>query len=291
MAINKIILPGTNLAVSRIGCGLLRLGRKWGIDTPGEKVTVSEAEAYDFLEGAVKLGINFFDTAPAYGVSERLLSGFLKENPAIARDLIIATKCGEHQKEDGSTYYDYSADAIERSIENSLALLGHIHLLQIHSVNSNVLEDNEALQVLEKHKNGSDVDLIGVTASWPPEIVRESINTGIFSTIQVAYNPLMNEMEQVMAFAKNKNITVLVNQPLIRGILSSKSKYADGQMLEGWVGEKLLMAGELQKKIGEKSLAKHSFEFIFNNPNVSVVFTGTRSLDHLRQNIGYLNNL
>jgi len=58
------------------GCGLIRIGRVWGVDS---KEVPTEKEAIEFLEFAFSQGVRFFDTAPAYGLSESRLGKFFKQ--------------------------------------------------------------------------------------------------------------------------------------------------------------------------------------------------------------------
>src|SRR4051794_13421454 len=84
-------LGRTGLNVSEIGLGCAEMGMRYG--TPGKRPAkqLSSPEARVLVESALKCGINFFDTAPGYGESERLLGSVLKELGARA---LVATKCG-----------------------------------------------------------------------------------------------------------------------------------------------------------------------------------------------------
>ena len=275
----KAQLGKTNLMAARIGCGLIRIGRNRGIDEPGKTALPDKSMVHHFLRGAVESGVNFFDTAPAYGKSEQLLGGFIKEHSDLSREMIIATKCGESSREDGTTVKDYSPIAIRRSVDNSLHLLGgHIHLLQIHSINLRLLDNEELLRTLEDIKKQGDIDYLGVTCTTPPEAVEKALTMGIFSTIQVPYNCLNPEMGSVISLAGEKKVGVIVNRPLATGLLSSKNEFvSDPTQLEG--------IRKIKEQIGEQDLTEYAWRFIFNNPSVSVVLTGTRDIDNLKENL------
>lgn len=265
----------------KIGCGLIRIGRKWGISVPHEPPIQSKTEALKFLKGAVDLGITFFDTAPAYGSSEKILGEFLRDNNETAQRLFIATKCGEYSRSDGTTYKDYSPKAIRRSVENSLRLFGgHIGLLQIHSVPEEVLGNEEILRVLGNFKANGSVDLIGVTSSAHPKVVVKAVDMGIFSAVQVPYNLLNRSMEDAMRYASDNQVGVIVNRPLATGLLSSKNIFADEK--ERDLVRKIQLT---QLGIGGTSLTSYAWNFILNNPHVSVALSGTGNLTHLEDNI------
>ncbi len=108
----------TDLEVSRIAFGTWQLGGDWG--------SFDEAEAIKAIRYARSLGVNFFDTAQAYGygASERLLGRALRDELDQRRDqLVIATKgglrmAGEDQVRDSSRAW------LRQGVEDSLAALG-----------------------------------------------------------------------------------------------------------------------------------------------------------------------
>src|SRR5262245_31433078 len=67
-----------------LGLGLVSLGREWGVH---KGQPPSRDEALALLAAAVRLGVKFFDTAPAYGASEVLLSEYLAQAGPTARDI------------------------------------------------------------------------------------------------------------------------------------------------------------------------------------------------------------
>lgn len=286
MYIPKVALGRTGLSVSRIGCGLMRIGRKWGIDTPGNEALPDQKAAFTFLREAVELGINFFDTAPAYGTSEAVLGQFLSAHPDLAREMIIATKCGMLWRDDGTTPQDFLPESMRQSVENSLRLLGgHLHLLQLHSINMEVLSREESLRVLEDFQQQGDVDFIGTTCTRPPEAaVKAATLIGRFDTLQVQYNPLDQSMAKAINTAGGFGLGVIVNRPLATGVLSSKVQFAsDPKQREA--------ARQIQAQSGAADLAAYSWEFIFSNPSVTLALTGTRDIEHLKENLRALKAL
>ncbi len=106
----------TNLEVTRLGLGTAFL---LGLDRVGDV-----APAIATVRAALELGINFIDTAALYsrGEAERVVGQALRGVP---RDrFVIQTKAGRFPKPEGGSYYDYSRDAILRSVERSMTLLG-----------------------------------------------------------------------------------------------------------------------------------------------------------------------
>ncbi|PJF47271.1 MAG: aldo/keto reductase [Chloroflexi bacterium] len=106
----------TALEVTHIGLGTAFL---LGLDVVRE-----DAPAIATVHAALDQGINFIDTAALYsrGQAERVVGEALRGVP---RDrFVIQTKAGRFPKPDGGSYHDYSREAILRSVENSMKLLG-----------------------------------------------------------------------------------------------------------------------------------------------------------------------
>ena len=124
-------LGETNLLVSRIGFGGLAIG---GFHYGKTK----DKESIATIKQALKLGVNFFDTANIYGFgkSEQLLAEGLGSN---RNKVIIATKVGVRwDKKKNKSYYDLNPNHIKQAIERSIANLSlkTSPLYQIHSPDS-----------------------------------------------------------------------------------------------------------------------------------------------------------
>src|SRR5256885_12619944 len=126
MAMKNIRLGRSELEVSPVAFGTWQLGGDWG--------ATDEEAAVAAIGRAADRGINFFDTAQAYGfgASESLLAKALKGRP---RDqVVIAIKGGLRPMAGGGIERDASPDWIRRGVDSSLKGLGtdYIDLYQIH---------------------------------------------------------------------------------------------------------------------------------------------------------------
>src|SRR3954462_2461154 len=118
----------SGLEVSRIAFGTWQLGGDWG--------QFDENAAVAAIRRARELGVNFFDTAQAYGfgASERLLGKALRDELTRNRDqLVIATKGGLRMTDTGLVR-DASPEWLRQGVDASLTALGvdHIDLYQVH---------------------------------------------------------------------------------------------------------------------------------------------------------------
>ena len=139
---------GGDLKVNRLGYGAMQLT---GPGVWGEPK--DPAEAVRVLQRAVELGVNFIDTADAYGpfVSEQLIKKALHPYP---KGLVIATKAGLTRQGPNIWTPVGRAEYLRQQVELSLRHLGveRIDLLQLHRIDPKVplAESLGALTALQK---------------------------------------------------------------------------------------------------------------------------------------------
>ena len=124
-------LGNSDLMLSRIGMGTWAIGGgDWGMGWGDQ----DEKESVQAIIEALEQGINWIDTAHAYGfgVSEEAVGKALREWKA--DEVIVATKCGVLPQEDGKPRRFISSATIREEVEGSLRRLGRdwIDLYQIH---------------------------------------------------------------------------------------------------------------------------------------------------------------
>jgi len=157
-------LHGTDLALSELGFGT------WTVTT-GWWGTYTDAEAQRLIAAAVGRGINYIDTADAYGNGrgETVLAPILKEHP----DLIVGTKFGydfynnpERPRGQRELPQDMSPKFIRFALEQSLKRLGvdHVAIYQPHNPRIEVLMRDEHWETLAELKRE------GKILSWGPSL-------------------------------------------------------------------------------------------------------------------------
>ncbi len=240
----------------QLGLGLINIGMQWGarpVPVPGE------AEAAAFVEAAYGLGFRLFDTAPSYGnTSETKLGIFLKTLSREERGLVtVATKFGEHwDDEKGVAYGDHSYDALCRSVEQSLRRLGSIDLLQLHRTTVEVLRSPDLAKAWEFALRAG-VKKIGVSASTPaPAALALELGYGV---MQMPYNVTREDMGPAFREAAARGIELLINRPYQAGARLYDAEPADRTAL---------------------------FAHVLKVPFQGWILTGTRSIEHLKENLG-----
>ena len=218
---HSIVLGKTGLRVSRLCFGTWQLSpRFWG--------EISKAEAAAAMKTAFDLGINFFDTADAYGdgLAESVLGQVIRELP---RDqLIIATKVFNHFCPDGTRYPDLSPAHIKERCEASLGRLNidFIDLYLLHFYDQ--LTPLELIaETMDNLRTQGKIRHYGVS-NFNVEELRAAAAAGNFSVLQTAYSLIQTDAEQsLFPFCRSQGIAVMAYSPLHKGLLSGKYKGAE----------------------------------------------------------------
>jgi aryl-alcohol dehydrogenase-like predicted oxidoreductase len=156
-------LGSTGLKVFPLGLGTVKLGRNRDVKYPDRFELPDDSTIDRLLHRAIELGINFIDTAPAYGNSEERLGPFV----ATHRDeIVLCSKAGESWGPEGSTH-DFSGASLERSVEESLRRLrtDHLDLLLLHSDGRDreILEDGDTLEALRRIRESGKARAVGAS--------------------------------------------------------------------------------------------------------------------------------
>ena len=130
--------------ISPIGLGTVKFGRNTNVKYPHPFDLPSLRDLRVFLDLAHALGVNFIDTAPAYGESENRLGQLIAKQ---RHHWIISTKVGEDYQ--GSSVFNFSSKHTRLSIEKSMKKLRteYLDIVFIHC-NDNDLENLRSTDVI-----------------------------------------------------------------------------------------------------------------------------------------------
>ncbi len=236
-------LGSTGLRVSAFGMGCGNFG---GIGSAPEFFGQGEDEdeAFLLLDRAVELGINFFDTADAYGGgrSETTLGKWLATRDAAVREnLLISSKVGNPTGE-GPNGFGLSRRHILRQIDSSLGRLGvdHLDMYLVHEVDpSTPLE--ETIEVLDGLVAAGKVRYIGISNHPAWQVTKAlwiSDVSGLrrFDWVQDSFNLIdQAEREELLAVCRDQGLGFTPFSPLSGGWLTGKYRfdedYPDGSRM------------------------------------------------------------
>lgn len=190
-------LGTSGLVVPVVGMGTWRT-----FDVRGRE---AEENARVIVEHALAAGANFFDSSPMYGEAERVLGDALRPH---RKEALIASKVWTNSANEG-----------QRQIERALHFFGgSLDLYQIH----NLVLWPEHLRRLEQLKAAGTISAIGATHYNPGAFdeLSKVMKTGRITVIQIPYNPLEREVEQViLPLAADLGLGVIVMRPFGEGSL------------------------------------------------------------------------
>jgi aryl-alcohol dehydrogenase-like predicted oxidoreductase len=271
--------------VSEIGLGAWQLG-----DNSGWR-SMTEREAIAMVHRSVELGVNFFDTAPNYGLgtSELRLGKALKEYD---RDkIVINTKFGHTVTGDTN----YSADYIRESLEGSLKRLGmdYVDSLIIHNPPFDHLNGNKNphYEILEKLKDEGKIRAYGASLDTYDEI-KLLMETTESEVIEAFFNILHQDASKAFETAKRKGLGIIVKIPLDSGWLSGKysAQSTFDDIRTRWSKSDIRTRAKLVERVkeilnSETDLTQTAIAFCLAYEAVSTVIPGNSSIDQLINNV------
>jgi methylglyoxal reductase len=210
-------LGSSDLKVSAVGLGCWVMGGVYWAE-PDDNESVAAVQA------ALDAGVNFVDTAPAYGLgrSERVLGRAIRGR----RDqVVLATKCGRAWKGDDpkSMVVDLSRRRILQEIDDSLDRLevDVIDLYQCHAFDTETPLE-ETMTTLARLKEQGKIRHVGVS-NFTPEKVAESREWVDIVSVQPHYSALAREADNKMhPYCLREQIGSVVYSPLAQGVLTGK---------------------------------------------------------------------
>jgi aryl-alcohol dehydrogenase-like predicted oxidoreductase len=215
----------TGMKVSRLCLGTMTYGKP----TERWQWALNEEQSRPFIQKALELGINFFDTADmySYGTSEEVLGTALKDF-AKRDDVVIATKVF-NQMSPSPNDGGLSRKHIMSSIDASLRRLktDYVDLYQIHrwDYNTPIEETMEALHDIVK---AGKARYIGASSMYSWQFAKALYIAELhgwtrFVSMQPHYNLIYREEEREMIpLCQDQKIAVIPWSPLARGLLTGK---------------------------------------------------------------------
>ena len=290
-------LGRTGLEVSEIGYGA------WGI--AGDAwLGAKDEESLRALNRAVDLGLNFIDTALAYGEghSERLVGKIVAERD---ENIYVATKVppknGIWPAPDGVPVEEvFPGDYVRDCTEQSLSNLGldAIDVQQFHVWQDDWVGQGDWLETVEDLKEEGKIRFFGVSINdhQASNAVR-LIETGVVDTVQVIYNVFDQSPEdELLPSCQEHGVGVIVRVPFDEGALTGRitpdTTFDEGDFRNHYFrGERKQEVYDRVRAIiselgaSEDEMAEIALRYILSHPAVSTVIPGMRSVRNVERNM------
>jgi L-galactose dehydrogenase len=272
-------LGNTDLQVSALSYGASPLGSVFR--------DIDEAEGIRTVHTAVDLGINFIDVAPYYGITraETMLGKALATVP---RDrYLLATKVGRY----GPAEFDFSAERVRRSVDESLQRLGVdvIDLIQCHDIEFGSLDQviEETLPALRELRDAGKVRFIGITG-YPLQSFRYVLERTQVDTVLSYCRYSLNDtaLETLLPYLQEREIGIISASPLSMGLLTQRGAPA-WHPAPAALKEACLQAAAHCEARGA-DLSKLALQFAVANPAIATTLVGTASPANLARNAAWI---
>jgi len=263
----------------------------------------SEEEAFALLDRAVDLGINYLDTANAYGGgrSETTIGKWLATKDASVRDNLLISSKVANPVGDGPNQRGLSRRHILEQIDASLGRLGvdHLDMYIIHEPDPTTPLE-ETLDVLDSLVVAGKVRYIGAS-NFPAWLMTKSLWVSDmagghrFEWIQNSFNLIdQEEQKDVLELCRDQGLGFTNFSPLCGGLLTGKYQY-DGEYPKGsrmtkrpepylkyWNQETFDAIDRLGDTAGEVgvSVAGLALGWLYHHPDVTSSLVGPRRLSH-----------
>jgi aryl-alcohol dehydrogenase-like predicted oxidoreductase len=298
-------LGSTGLKVSRICLGTMTYGskrwREWVLELD---------ESRPFIQRALELGINFFDTADVYslGASEELLGRVLKEIGTPRDRLVIATKVF-YPMGDDPNQQGLSRKHIMHAIDDSLRRLGtdYVDLYQIHRFDYNTPIE-ETLEALHDVVKAGKARYLGASSMFAWQFAKmlytaDELGLTRFVSMQNHYNLVYREEEREMIpLCRDQGIGIIPWSPLARGFLAGNRRAGDfGDTVRAKTddfAQKLYFqpsdftvverVSEIARKRGVSN-AQVALAWVLQQPGITAPIVGASKMQHLEDAVAALN--
>ncbi len=312
----KEIVGSRGLQITRLGLGGTAFGNMYS--------ALGDQEALDVIEASYNAGVRYFDTAPlyGYGLSETRMGPGL--NRYDRDEIVISSKVGYMLKErqegedyielfvdapELATYFDYSRDAVLRSIEASLDRLqmDRLDIVLIHDPDDgkSIEPDwvpgdrgnfdavmSEAYPALAELREQGVIKAIGLGMNqW--QMLADFARAGDFDAFLLAGRYTLLEQEslrELLPLCEEKNVRIVIGGPYNSGILATGA-------VEGAMYNYLPASEDLLTRVRgiEAVCARYdiplqaaALQFPFGHPAVATVIPGARSIAEVGSNIDYI---
>jgi aryl-alcohol dehydrogenase-like predicted oxidoreductase len=294
-------LGRSGLEVSELGYGA------WGIGA-SHWVGADDETSRAALRAAIASGVNFIDTALAYGDghSESLVGDAVR---AAAETIYVSTKIPPENRKWPAERGDpveqmFSAAWITKSTERSLSNLGleTIDVQQFHTWTDDWVEQGEWADAVAELKRSGKIRFFGVSIrNHDPASVLRLIESGLVDTVQVIYNIFDQSAEDdLFAAAIEHDVGIIVRVPFDEGGLTGRIRpdttFPDGDFRNGYfAGDRKRETYERVQAItadlgvADDGVASVALRFCLSQPAVSTVIAGMRTVENVRRNAAALD--
>ena len=225
-----------------LGLGTAALGRPQYINIRSKKIDNSnlaefKKQSFAVLETAYLAGVRYFDTAPGYGLAEKLMLEWLQTKRD--KTIEVATKWGYTYTANFNPaavvheVKEHSLSKLKEQWQFSKQLLPYLKVYQIHSatLETGVLENSAVLEELAFLKKNFNLKIgLTTTGANQVEVIKKALyitvnEAPIFDVFQVTYNIFEQSLLEISAELKRLDKKIIIKEALANGRVFRNEKY------------------------------------------------------------------
>jgi len=233
-----------------------------------------EKEIEMFLNKILDLGINFIDTARAYGLSEKRIGQYISHR---RNEFILSTKVGY----DVQWKPDWTYDAVYLGIDQALTLLksDYLDIVHLHSCSKEILQQGEVILALERAKQEGKIRFMAY--SGENDALDYALGTGKFDSIQTSVNICdQRGITDYLPIAMQNGLGVIAKRPIANAPWRHSTPPVGHYSEEYWHRLK-----KMNLSIDKSEMADIAIRFSAFIPGVSTCIVGSSSLEHVKDSI------
>ncbi len=265
-------LGKTDIEVSKISFGTVALGLPYGIGVIDQSDMLAEDDAIALLRSALEKGVNFYDTALAYGRSEQLIGKAFAD----CRNKVVICSKSAH------LYDPYVGQSLpppaqirqklEDSFKQSLVTLqtDYIDVYMSHIGTEEVIENDTVIDFYQQLKKKGYIRATGISVYTLQETIK-AVETGVWDVIQLAFNLLEQTQLPAIELACDKGVGIVVRSVLFKGILTERGNNLHPALKPVWEHRQKYFAF-LNDSV--KSLSDLAIRFVLSVKGVSSILIG-----------------
>jgi aryl-alcohol dehydrogenase-like predicted oxidoreductase len=288
-------LGRTGLEVGEVGFGAWGIGKSMWVGAEDET-------SLHALKAARDAGVNFYDTALAYGMghSEQLLRRAFGKSEEVVIASKVPPKNYEWPAQQGTPLKEvFPKDYVLKCLDDTLRNLGRerVDLYQFHVWLDEWADRDEWLRTVEDMRTSGKSRFVGISINdHQPANALQALATGAVDTVQVIYNLFDQSPEDaLLPRCLEKNVGVIVRVPFDEGGLTGRirpdtvfppgdfrNEYFEGdRKREVWERVRALAS---EASIPVERTPELALRFCLSAPAVSTVIPGMRGAGHVASN-------
>lgn len=265
-------LGNSGIEVSELAFGCVSLGMPYGIGVAGADDMLPEEDAVKLLKTAVDRGINFYDTARNYGISETILGKAFK---GIRDKVVICTKAGHFKSNDDEAICSEMNSSLKESLKQLQT--DYIDVFMSHNGTLELFKNDRLVGEYVKIKESGIARAIGVSVYTVEESIA-AVNSGVWDLVQLPFNLMDQRHGVVFDAALKKGVGIVVRSVLFKGVLTDK-----GDNLHPALNAVSQHRQKYNCLLNDKvpTLSKLATKFVLSQRGVSSVLVGIDKMEYL----------